>query len=735
MIEVKELKKIYPTKERDYIALNGVSLKFEPGEFIVVLGESGSGKTTFLNMISGVDVKTSGKIFFNDLDVDKFNDSKWREVRNQEIGFIFQRFNLIDHLTVMENVVLPLILTGSDNNISRVIARRLLKEVELEGVEDKLASELSGGQRQRVAIARTIIINPSIILADEPTGALDSSTALEIMKLLQRFAPGRVIIMVTHDEDLAYKNATRVVRLHDGEILSDEIITDKNSSTRDTTDRLLSYETKVTRRLKRRLLKQYPDIEESLVVGKKCWVPLERKYIANNPVFTRKIARENFKQKIKINRRILWSFVISISLLLLVNIVMKNISAYNFNLFDVNNNYQQFVVEDYEDHEATITALESQSNIDEVIDNYEHYVQEMYLVRDTNLYEITSSVQAVNKGVFSPKMVSLPSKEKNFYLNDQILAGSYPNDPREILVSSEFILSRFFGYSLDETKNSTDVPVGSLNQLLNYSLYVCGETIIAVDASGDPRDTTSADVVTNCFEFTISGILNSYYDGVNYTGNIFVQNSDFEAYVEDLEVNKNFTRVDEYYTKNIAFYLTDINSEFSISTLEKQLDIDITNEQLQEYHETKTLESMLYFINMAVFASLVIISGTIDINIVASSVDSRIKEIGIYSCIGVSKKSIRNMFVFETLEIALRILIINTLIYVGIAFGFKLLYPSIVVDVTDFEAVFGINEMFSYEILFALYLLASAVAFLFVSVLIPSFRAANMRAIDALRSE
>ena len=165
------------------------------------------------------------------------------------------------------------------------------------------------------------------------------------------------------------------------------------------------------------------------------------------------------------------------------------------------------------------------------------------------------------------------------------------------------------------------------------------------------------------------------------------------------------------------------------------MDIDITNEQLQEYHETKTLESMLYFINMAVFASLVIISGTIDINIVASSVDSRIKEIGIYSCIGVSKKSIRNMFVFETLEIALRILIINTLIYVGIAFGFKLLYPSIVVDVTDFEAVFGINEMFSYEILFALYLLASAVAFLFVSVLIPSFRAANMRAIDALRSE
>lgn len=731
MIEVKDLKKIYPTKERDYIALNGVNLKFEPGEFIAVLGESGSGKTTFLNMISGVDVKTSGKILMNGKDVDKFNDTKWREIRNQEIGFIFQRFNLIDHLTVMENIVLPLILTGSDNSIARVIARRLLKEVELEGVEDKLASQLSGGQRQRVAIARTIIINPSIILADEPTGALDSSTALEIMKLLQRFAPGRVIIMVTHDEDLAYKNATRVVRLHDGEILSDEIIKEKNSTTRDTTDRLLAYETKVSRRLKRRLLKQYPEIEERLIVGKKCWVPLERKYIANNPVFTRKIARENFKQKIKINRRILWSFVISISLLLLVNIVMKNISAYNFNLFDVNNNYQQFVVTDYEDHSVTKTLLAQENYIDEVIDNYEHYVQEMYLVRDTTVYEITSNVQAVNKGVFSPKMVSLPNKEENFYLSDQLVAGSYPNDAREVIVSSEFVLSRFFGYSLDETKNSTSVPIRDLRQLLNQSLYVCGETIILEE----DETLTPTMVEDNCFEFKIAGVLNSFYDGVNYTGNIFVQNDDFEDYVYDLEVNKNFTRVHEYYTKTIAFYLDDIDQEFSVGALELKLDAEVSNEQLLEYNETNTLEVMLDFIYLAVFASLVIISGTIDINIVASSVDSRIKEIGIYSCIGVSKKSIRNMFVFETLEIAIRILIVNALIYVGIALGFQVLYPTIVVDVRNFEDIFGLNEMFSYEIWFAIYLLLSAVAFLFVSVLIPSFRAANMRAIDALRSE
>ncbi len=729
MIEVKDLQKIYPTKERDFIALKDLNLKFEAGEFIAVLGESGSGKTTFLNMISGVDLKTSGKIIFNEQDVDKFNDAKWREIRNQEIGFIFQRFNLIDHLTVMENVVLPLILTGSDNNIAREIARRLLKEVELEGTEDKLAKELSGGQRQRVAIARTIIVNPTIILADEPTGALDSTTGLEIMKLLQRFSDGRIIIMVTHDEDLAYKNATRVIRLHDGEVISDEIIKEKNSITRDTTNRLLSYETKVTRRLKRRLLKQFPEIEDQLRVGKKCFVPLERKYISNNPVFTRKIARENFKQKININRRILLSFVISISLLLVVNIVMKNISAYNFNLFDVNNNYVQYLVTDYDDETTVINALDNTSNVDEVLLYYEHYVQEMYLVSDDGNLPITSNVSTVNKGVFSPKMVTLPSKSENFFLTSQILVGGYPTNDNEILVSSEFLLSRFYGYSLEKTYNqSTVLAVSNLNTFIGQKLYICGETII----SNGAVPTTVID--ENCFDYVIKGVLNSYYNGINYTGNIYVPNKGFTDYITYLRDEKDFTRVDEYYDTYLSFYLDDITVGIDITSVSEEIDATISNEELREYNETQTLENMLYYIYLAIFISLIIISGTIDINIVASSVVSRIREIGIYSCIGVSKKSIRNMFVFETLEIALRILVINSAIYVGIAYGFKLLYKRIVVDLTIYESIFGINEMFSYEILFSIMVILGAVGFLFASVLIPSFKAANMKAIDALRS-
>ena len=735
MIEVRDLEKIYPTKERDFIALKKVNLKFEPGEFIAILGESGSGKTTFLNMISGVDAKTTGKILFNELDVDKFNDAKWREIRNTEIGFIFQRFNLIDHLTVMENVVLPLILTGSDNTVARDIARRLLKEVELEGIEDKLASELSGGQRQRVAIARTIIINPTIILADEPTGALDSNTAKEIMKLLQRFADGRIIIMVTHDEDLAYRNATRVVRLHDGEVISDEIVKERNSVTRDSTNRLLSYEARVSRKMKKRLVRQYPELDGELQVGKKHFVPLQRKYIENNPVFTRKIARENYKQKKKINQRILWSFVISISMLLIVNIVMKNITAYNFNLFNVNNNFKQYLITDYGDGDPSliIADLESKPNIDEANDYYEHFVQEMYLVSTLgdSYLPIVSGKTTYNKGVFSPKMVSLPKNEDNFYLADQMLAGAYPTTDTQVIVSSEFLLKRFYDFSLIKELNleyDGDL-VDSLNEFIGMSLYVCGETLIDEDES-----ITTSLIETECYQFVISGVLNSYYKGINYAGNIFVKNAGFKAYVDDLEDRLGFTRVDEYYDHYIGFYLEDIEAGVNLQELSDEIGYEITNDQFREYLETRSLEDMLYYMYLAIFVSLIIISGTIDINIVASSVASRIKEIGIYSCIGVSKKSIRNMFVFETVETAIRIFFINSLIYAGIALGFNWVYKWIVVDLTVFEDLFGVNEVFSYEIGFSIYVILGAVGFLFVSVLVPSFKAANMRAIDALRS-
>ena len=159
IIEIKDLKRDFALGNQIVKVLKGINLSIEKNEYVALMGPSGSGKSTLMNLIGCLDTPTSGTYVLNNKDVSQLTDNELAEIRNQEIGFIFQRFNLIDHLTVMENVVLPLILTGSDNNIARIIAKRLLKEVELEGIEDKLASELSGGQRQRVALGRSIVRN------------------------------------------------------------------------------------------------------------------------------------------------------------------------------------------------------------------------------------------------------------------------------------------------------------------------------------------------------------------------------------------------------------------------------------------------------------------------------------------------------------------------------------------------------------------------------------------------
>lgn len=723
MIELKDISKVYKTKERDYTALKQVNLTFEPGDFAAIFGESGSGKSTFLNIVSGIDSSTDGTFFFKGEDTNKFSDQKWRETRNKEIGFIFQRFNLINHLTVIENVTLPLLLTGSDEVITYEIAMRLLKEVGLEGLEDKRASDLSGGQRQRVAIARTMIINPTVILADEPTGALDSTTAKEFMQLLQRFADGRIIIMVTHDEDLARKNANRVIRLHDGEVISDERVKEKNSEQRDYTNDLLNYEVVVTKKIMRRLKKSDPELLDDITVGEKASIPYHRKYVSNAPKFVRYIAKKNYQQKFHTNIRILLSFVVSIILLLTINLVIKNILSYNLNLFEVNNNYKQFLITQFDDQEELIESLKAYDGIDEVSMYYTHYVQDMYL----NEQESVFNVQAVNDGIFSPRFVTLPEDSSHFYLKDELLYGSYPDDSGEIMVSSEFLLSRFFGLSMNKANNKDKKEV-KLNSLVGDPLYVCGETILL-----EEEEITEKVISSECYSFKIAGIINGFYNGVIFSGNIFLSIEDFDSYVKYLKEDKLFTRADEYYETNVAFYVNDF-SKLNLSQIENDLDIDIENDSLRDYQNTQNLERFLQFIYYAIFFSLLVICGTVDMNMVSSSVHERIREIGIYSSIGVSKKSVRRMFVHETVKTAFNILILTTVLYLVVLIAFRFLYPYFVVDLRHLDPLFGKNKHVVYELKFTLYVLMGAILFLFINVLVPSFKAANMRAIDALRS-
>lgn len=221
LIEIKDMYKIYNPGENEVRAIDGVNLTIEHGEFVAIIGQSGSGKSTLMNMLGLLDVPTSGTYLLDNQDVDGLSDDELSEIRNKEIGFIFQGFNLVTSLTAVENVELPLVYRGMKKEERRKLAVDALNRVGLSHRLDHLPKQMSGGQQQRVAIARAVAARPPIILADEPTGNLDSHSGVEVMKILHELhEEGRTVILITHDNDIA-NEAQRVIRIQDGQIVSD----------------------------------------------------------------------------------------------------------------------------------------------------------------------------------------------------------------------------------------------------------------------------------------------------------------------------------------------------------------------------------------------------------------------------------------------------------------------------------------------------------------------------------
>ncbi len=222
LIRLRDVTKIYPMGDMEVRALDGVSLDIHRGEYVAIMGPSGSGKSTMMNVIGCLDTPTSGTYELNGKLVSSMSDDELAQIRNEEIGFVFQTFNLLARTTALQNVELPLIYAGVPPSERHERARRALADVGLESRADHMPNQLSGGQRQRVAIARALVNQPSILLADEPTGALDSKTSVEIMALFEElYQKGNTIILVTHEEDIA-RHAHRIVKLLDGKIKHDE---------------------------------------------------------------------------------------------------------------------------------------------------------------------------------------------------------------------------------------------------------------------------------------------------------------------------------------------------------------------------------------------------------------------------------------------------------------------------------------------------------------------------------
>ncbi len=223
IIETHEISKIYKMGTQTVEALKSISIEINKGEYVAFMGPSGSGKSTLMNIIGCLDTPTSGTYILNNHDVSDLTENELAEIRNKEIGFVFQTFNLLPRATSLENVALPLIYAGYGKDDRDEMAMHALENVGLGDRADHKPNELSGGQRQRVAIARALVNNPSIILADEPTGNLDTKTSYDIMDLFQQLHDkGNTIIMVTHEDDIAHY-AHRIIRLRDGLVESDEL--------------------------------------------------------------------------------------------------------------------------------------------------------------------------------------------------------------------------------------------------------------------------------------------------------------------------------------------------------------------------------------------------------------------------------------------------------------------------------------------------------------------------------
>ena len=223
IIKIQGIKKYYKVGTQEVRALDGVDLPIHDYEYVAIMGPSGSGKSTMMTILGCLDSPSGGTYILNGTDVSQMNDNALAEVRNKEIGFIFQSFNLLPRYSALENVALPLIYSGESKKGRDIRAEKALESVDLTDRMHHKPNELSGGQRQRVAVARALVNKPSIILADEPTGNLDSKTSVDIMKLFEAIHnKGNTIIVVTHEEDIA-KHAHRIIRLRDGHIESDEV--------------------------------------------------------------------------------------------------------------------------------------------------------------------------------------------------------------------------------------------------------------------------------------------------------------------------------------------------------------------------------------------------------------------------------------------------------------------------------------------------------------------------------
>ncbi|MGM9850075.1 MAG: ATP-binding cassette domain-containing protein [Bacilli bacterium] len=762
MLELKRIKKSYKTGEFVQHALKDINVKFRKNEFVAILGPSGSGKTTLLNIIGGLDKYDSGDLIINGKSTKKFKQKDWDSYRNNCIGFIFQSYNLISHITVLQNIEMGMTLSGMSAKKRHKKALEVLKRVGLKDHAHKKPNQLSGGQMQRVAIARALANNPEIILADEPTGALDSKTSIQIMELIKEIAKDKLVIMVTHNPELANDYANRIVEFKDGELINDSNPVDNASEEN-------NYKIKKT---------------------------------SMNYLTALKLSFNNIKTKK--GRTLITAFASSIGIIGIALILsLSNGFKLQIDKFEKDTLSQAPIViseqtmdmnsmkdmqEDKEELEEypksnEIHALKTVENILHTNNITKEYMDKIEKINPeliggiayqrglslNVLSKVEGKVKQIDQSIFSPLPTTLDGKESSVMKdNFEVIYGNTSINKEEILLLvdsknrvSESIL-KALGFEKD-TINFEDIVGKEFKIVLNDDYYKKFENLFI-----RPTDLESLYNKENTITVKISAVIRGKEDSdfAKLSGTGLMYNNTLTKYIieknNESEIVKAQKRVDYNVLSGQPFDLeTKEGKDLKQSTLSflgadttplliqiYPKDFDSKDEILKvldDYNEGKSENDKIIYLDQAklittmsgnimdaitivliAFSAISLIVSSIMIGIITYiSVLERTKEIGILRALGARKKDITRVFNAETFIIGL------TSGTLGLIIAKLLTFPAnhIIENLTSLENVAKLNPVH------AIVLLIISISLTVIGGLIPSKIAAKKDPVEALRSE
>ena len=759
MLKLENITKIYEGKNFKQIALNDVTLAFRNNEFVSILGPSGSGKTTLLNIIGGLDKYTYGNLIIDGVSTRKYKERDWNNYRSKKVGFIFQSYNLINHQTVLSNVLLSLNIAGKPKKESIKLAKKVLKDVGLENYIKKKPKELSGGQMQRVAIARALVTNPDIILCDEPTGALDSQTSIQIMELLKEISKEKLVIMVTHNVTLANKYSDRVIALNDGVITYDtspyevenyslKKIKNKRKAMNKFTSLCLSFNNLLTKKSRTLLTSFAGSIG---IIG----IALVLSLSKGTQKYINKIEKNTFS---KYPISIMESYIDYHNMFDKEKESCKNGSICSIN--DLTNNvvndnkinsiskFSNILKQNYENINNYTLDINYNYNIDlniykdnKMIENSSLYFKEFFNNNSPLLKEYTliygKLPEKYNEIVIvTDENGKLPlSLMKSLFINEDIDLSKTINISYEKIIDSKFKLVSETSYYIYENdtwqyiKNNQD----KINDILDKS--------INLKITGILKLNKDAIISESGFIGYSKKLINYLNDEVNssnikksilenkdinpLTNNLYDENMTYEMLLDSISINdKNPIKID--------IYPKDYKSKEKIESIIKKYNEENSNDKVYytDYLKvllnsiTSLIKMITYVLTAFIGVSLIVSSIMISI-ITYISVLERTKEIGILRSLGASKKDIKNIFKAETIIIGT----ISGFIGVGVT-----LLLNKVIDKVIYNLM-GISHITYLPWDYIFYLILISIVLCLISGLAPAKIASKKDPVISLHSE